>query len=195
MPLINECPCCSTPTAEGVCSRHPGAAILKRGGGYDAFAEVVGLSGEVPIYAPELPDFVISTTGCAMAGRCVATVLTLTGADALDGDYEVTIVVEEPLVGLGARVAGLAHSDPGEAFANTPAMHVRIEGHHVPLWEVDVPADEPLSRATFVGEWGGRWLWLVARPATAVMLVSALRDVGDLGPLAVELEFGGSPGW
>jgi hypothetical protein len=58
-----------------------------------------------------------------------------------------------------------------------------------------VPADEPLSRATFVGEWGGRWLWLIARPSTAVMLVSALRDLGDLGPLAVELEFGGSPGW
>lgn len=153
-------PCCSTPTAEGVCSRHPGAAILKRGGGYDAFAEVVGLGGEVvPIYAPEVAGLVISTTGCAMASRCVATVLTLTGADAPDGDYEVTIVVEEPWVGPAPATVGLAHADVrGRHSGNAPAMACvsRVTRRQ---WK-STP-DEPLSRATLVGDTG--WAMALAR--------------------------------
>ena len=48
-------------------------------------------------------------------------------------------------------------------------------------------------------EAGGRWLWVVLRPASAMLLLRddwILRDVSGLGPPLVELPFGGPrPGW
>ena len=48
-----------------------------------------------------------------------------------------------------------------------------------------------------VGEAAGRWLWLVFRPATAMLMLQDgwhLRQVGDLGVQMVELPFGGPGG-
>ncbi len=42
----------------------------------------------------------------------------------------------------------------------------------------------------------GRWLWLVLRPASAVLLLRddwILVDVGAFGPELVALSFGGAP--
>ena len=54
-------------------------------------------------------------------------------------------------------------------------------------------------RSVFVGEADGRWLWLVLRPASAMLLLRddwILRDVSLVGPPLVELPFGGPrPVW
>ena len=45
-----------------------------------------------------------------------------------------------------------------------------------------------------VGEAVGRWLWLVLRPASAILLLREewlLRDVSSLGMALVEVPFGG----
>ena len=59
--------------------------------------------------------------------------------------------------------------------------------------------DDLLARAAFVGEAGGRWLWLVMRPASAALLLRddwLLADASGFGPEAIEMPFGGpSPAW
>ena len=140
-----------------------------------------------------------------------ATVTTTVGASDLDGDVEVTIVSEDPGVGLGARCAGTSYDDPGPQISNgPPSIHVRAGGRTVPLWLVDDLAEEPLTgmghsgeellaRAVFAGEAEGRWLWLVMRPASAALLLQdewLLADVTGFGPEALEMPFGGPrPAW
>ncbi len=50
-----------------------------------------------------------------------------------------------------------------------------------------------------VGEAFGRWLWIVVRPASAVLLLRddwILRDVAPVGPPLIELPFAGpAPPW
>ena len=76
-----------------------------------------------------------------------------------------------------------------------PTVRVRIDSqidpavaglHHAAAGEWD--------RSVVAGEADGRWLWLVLRPASAIMLLRddwILRDVSGLGPPLVELPFGG----
>ena len=57
-------------------------------------------------------------------------------------------------------------------------------------------AGPDLDRAVLAGEAEGRWLWLVLRPASALLLLRddwILRDVSQVGPPLVELPFGGPP--
>ena len=144
-----------------------------------------------------------------------ATVTTTVGTSDLDGDVEVTVVSEDPGVGLGARCAGTSYDDPGPQISNgPPAIHVRAGGRTVPMWLVDDTVDEPapdalaqsplteddlLARAVFAGEADGRWLWLVMRPASAALLLHddwLLADVTGFGPEALEMPFGGPrPAW
>ena len=52
------------------------------------------------------------------------------------------------------------------------------------------------DRSVFAGEADGRWLWLVLRPASAMLLLRddwILRDVSAVGPPLVEMPFGGPP--
>jgi hypothetical protein len=70
----------------------------------------------------------------------------------------------------------------------------------VPLWAVSTStSDLELDRAVFAGEAAGRWLWVVLRPASAMLLLHdewILRDVSGIGPPLVELTFGGpQPAW
>jgi len=70
----------------------------------------------------------------------------------------------------------------------------------VPLWAVSTwSSDVEVDRAVFAGEAGGRWLWVVLRPASAMLLLQdewILRDVSGIGPSLVELPFGGpQPTW
>ena len=55
------------------------------------------------------------------------------------------------------------------------------------------------TAASVVGEFAGRWLWIVLRPASAVLLLRddwILRDVSGVGPPLVEMPFGGPrPVW
>ena len=217
MPLAASCPRCTSPvTGEGptfACSVHGPIEPLWRPdqADYDTFAELVGRIEDIPTYLPwpMSPGWSIADFGCVgNAGRVRATVTTTVGTSDLDGDVEVTIVSEDPGIGLGARCAGTTYDDPGPQISNgPPAIHVRAGGRAVPLWLVEDSVDglghpnddEPLARAVFAGEADGRWLWLVMRPASAALLLHdewLLADVTGFGPEALEMPFGGPrPAW
>jgi hypothetical protein len=180
---------------------------------YDSFAELVGRS-EMPTYLPwpMSPGWSICEFGCVGTGsRVRATVTTTVGTSDLDGEVEVTVVSEDPGVGLGARCAGTSYDDPGPQISNgAPAIHVRAGGRTVPMWLVDDTVEqaaspdplaqlaavegELLARAVFAGEADGRWLWLVMKPASSALLLHddwLLADVTGFGPEALEMPFGG----
>ncbi len=197
--VFAECPRCDTPTADGVCSHHPGAPVLWRAKpcDYADYAEVVAHG--LPLYVPwPVGDWTLVDLGYAIDdGRAVAAYLTATRLSDVDGDVEVSIVSEEPLVGLGARIAGLPHADPGPSLGVGPALlHLDLDGHRVPLWSVGAAdLSEPLLTEVLVGEWQGRWLWIVVHPATALLSLGAefeLADAAQFGPEALDLPFGGS---
>jgi hypothetical protein len=171
---------------------------------YDAFAELVGRAEDVPTYLPwpMSPGWSIADFGVVASGdKAYATVTTTIGTSDLDGPVEVTVVAEDPGVGLGARCAGTEHDDPGEQVGNGPhAIQVRAGGRGVRMWAVDPPADDALhAKAVFAGEADGRWLWLVMRPASAALLLRdewLFADVTGFGPEALEMPFGGPrPAW
>jgi hypothetical protein len=184
---------------------------------YDSFAELVARIDDLPIYLPwpMSPGWSIADFGCVGTERVRATVTTTVGSSDLDGNVEVTIVSEDPGIGLGARCAGTTYDDPGPQISNGPAaIHVRAGGRTVPLWLVDdsleeagapgrggghVSEDELLARAVFAGEADGRWLWLVIKPGSAALLLHddwLLADVTGFGPEALEMPFGGPrPAW
>ncbi|MET0999555.1 MAG: DUF6758 family protein [Marmoricola sp.] len=152
MPLAASCPRCTSPvTGEGVsfaCSVHGPIEPLWRPAeaDYDSFAELVGRSDQLPTYLPwpMSPGWSIADFGCVgNAGQVRATVTTTVGTSDLDGEVEVTIVSEEPGIGLGARCAGTTYDDPGPQISNgPPAIHVRAGGRTVPLWLVDDAHDD-----------------------------------------------------
>jgi hypothetical protein len=226
VPLAASCPRCTSPvTGEGAsfaCTVHGPIEPLWRPNeaDYDSFAELVGRSDQLPTYLPwpMSPGWSISDFGCVgSAGEVRATVTTTVGNSDLDGEVEVTIVSEEPGIGLGARCAGTTYDDPGPQISNgPPSVHVRAGGRTVPLWLVEdhpdaTPAtsaaatggptgdDDLLARAVFAGEADGRWLWLVMKPASAALLLQddwLLADVTGFGPEALEMPFGGPrPAW
>lgn len=171
---------------------------------YAAFAELVGRAADLPTYLPwpMSPGWSISDFGCVEgSGRAYATVTTTVGTSDLDGPVEVTVIAEDPGVGLGARCAGTAYDDPGEQIGQGPhAINVRADGRSVRMWAVDPADDDDLfAKAVFAGEADGRWLWLVIRPASAALLLRdewLLADVTGFGPEALEMPFGGArPQW
>ena len=77
---------------------------------------------------------------------------------------------------------------------------MRIGSQTVNLWDVSTSAtDGEFDRSVVAGEAGGRWLWMVLRPASALLLLRddwILRDVSEVGPPLVEMPFGGpGPAW
>lgn len=171
---------------------------------YASFAELVGLAADLPTYLPwpMSPGWTISDFGCvASEDRAFATVTTTVGTSDLDGPVEVTLVAEDPGIGLGARCAGTTYADPDiQVRTRQPAVRVRAAGRTVPLWPVDAgPNDDALARSVFAGEADGRWLWVVIRPAAAALLLRdewLLADVTGFGPQALEMPFGGErPTW
>jgi hypothetical protein len=186
---------------------------------YESFAELVGRIDDIPTYLPwpMSPGWSIADFGCVGSGsRVRATVTSTVGTSDLDGEVEVTIVSEDPGIGLGARCAGTTYDDPGPQISNgPPSIRVRAGGRTVPMWLVEDHGDtsaadreltvgrlsdgEVLARAVFAGESDGRWLWLVMRPASAALLLHddwLLADVTGFGPEALEMPFGGPrPAW
>ncbi len=186
---------------------------------YDSFAELVGRIDDIPTYLPwpMSPGWSIADFGCVgTEDRVRATVTSTVGTSDLDGEVEVTIVSEDPGIGLGARCAGTSYDDPGPQISNgPPSIRVRAGGRTVPMWLVedaggtpsfereltvaDLTANDVLARAVFAGEADGRWLWLVMRPASAALLLHddwLLADVTGFGPEALEMPFGGPrPTW
>ncbi len=128
-----------------------------------------------------------SVAGVTSAGltRRTASVAALSGPDPLGGPGDLLVVCEDPGTGLGCRLAGVAGPDPGPEIRPTePHTRVQVDGHATPLWWVGSPRD----RDVLVGEAGGRWLWLVAYPATSGVLVHDRWQLVDLHDLVSELE-------
>jgi hypothetical protein len=206
--LQAECPRCAssvTETSAGwKCPDHGAVTPLwrPRASDYETFAEHVRRAGSMPTFAPWPfgPGWAITDFGC-VAGpgtETRAAFLTCSGPSDLDGVVEVTVLSEEPGVGVGARCTGIARTDHGaEVGDGPPDVKVRIDGHPVPLWSVlTSDADVDFDRSVFAGEAYGRWLWLVLRPASAALLLRdewILLDVAGLGPELMDLPFAHSP--
>ncbi|GAA4808791.1 DUF6758 family protein [Nocardioides caeni] len=212
-----ECPRCPVPVAEvgdgkWSCPEHGVVVPLRRPlvTSYDAFGVHLQGVGAFPTYLPwplgpgwSVSDFaaVVAPSGARATLTCVA------GTSQLDGAVEVLVISEEPGTGLGARVAGLVgpdgseRLDPGEEVGDgPPPVRVRVSQHPVGMWPVSVSGSPgEWDRSVLAGEAGGRWLWIVLRPASAFLLLRddwILRDVSATGPQLVELPFGGhAPRW
>lgn len=208
MTLAAGCPRCTAPVAEDKdgwrCPDHGAITPLWRPGkaSYEAIAEHLGRCGASPTLVPWplAPGWTITDFGCVAAPDedARASMLSCSGVNDLDGVVELTVVSEEPGVGLGARCAGTDHTDPGAEIGDGPPhVKVRIDGVALPLWSVSTSMSDPaFDRSVFAGEAHGRWLWLVLRPASAALLLRdewILADVASLGPELVAVPFGGNP--
>ena len=216
MVLEAGCPRCTAVVtgsdAAWSCPLHGPTAPLWRSARseYDDLVAHLELARPLPTWLPwpVPPGWHLTDFGCvAVPGEdATAVFTTCSGPSELDGVVEVTVVTEEAGVGLGAHIAQVTHTDPGrEAVEGAPATRIRVDEATVPLWPVPTtvtelagPAAEEsvLDRSVLVGEAGGRWLWLVLRPAPAALLLHAkwlLHDVSGLGPALVDLPFGEAP--
>jgi len=211
--LRRGCPRCRRPIeapADDDCPGHGVGPVLWRAGepAYDAFVEHLAAARDFPTYLPwpmapgwAVSDFAVVVT--EPAGVPLATMTCVSGTSELDGPVDVLLVAEEPGVGLGARCAGLAEPDPGHEMGDQqPVVRVRIGRLTTALWTVSTsedPGNHELDRTVLAGEAAGRWLWVVLRPASAVLLMRddwILRDVAGGGPLMVEMPFTGpGPAW
>jgi hypothetical protein len=137
---------------------------------------------KVPVWLPwPLPQGWL-VTGFAGAGDersgIRGSAVALSGPNPLGGPADLLIVAEEPGVGLGAGLAGLAGPDPGDGFATgQPHAIVKVANHEAPLWLV-----ESDGAAVFAGEVAGSWVWVMLWPDTAGVLLMeplTLRDLRD----------------
>lgn len=207
MALVAGCPRCTEPVTEWqgswACANHGEIPPLWRPveSSYESFGEHLSVHPGFPTYLPwpMSPRWAITDFGVVgTPGKALATVTCVSGTSELDGPVDVFVVAEEAGTGLGARCAGTAHSDPGpEVGDGPPPIKVRIGTQSIPMWLVSTSmADERFDRTVFAGEASGRWLWIVLRPASAMLLMRdewILRDVGEAGPGILEMEFGGHP--
>ncbi|QYJ02475.1 hypothetical protein KUV85_08990 [Nocardioides panacisoli] len=211
MALHAGCPWCTTPvtrTDEGrwACPTHGRVTPLWRPqeAAYDALVAHLERAGSFPTYLPWPlgPGWWVSDFAVVGDGEAHATMACVSGSSALDGPVDVMVISEEPTGGLAARVIGLAEGESTDfraAVVTEPAeVKVRVGSHAVGLWPYPVgDAHQEQDRTVLLGEAEGRWLWLVLRPASALLLLRdewILRDVSSAGPQLVELPFGGPAG-
>lgn len=211
MPLTAWCPRCRAELERGAggeeCPVHGALPPLWLPGEstYDEFAEHLRVAGHFPTYLPWPmgPGWAVTEFGVVAdaSARPAATLTCCSGTTELDGPVDVFVVTEEAGVGLGARCAGLLHDDPGSEVGEGRApVRVRIDSKTIPLWAVSTSrSDREFDRSVFAGEALGRWLWIVLRPASAMLLLRddwILRDVSGMGPPLLEMPFGGPrPTW
>ena len=211
MSLTVGCPRCSAPvseTADGwTCVEHGAIDPIwrPRESSYETFTDHLRAAGDFPTYLPwpmspgwRVTDFAVVG---AEPNRTRATMTCCSGTSQLDGPVDVIVVTEEAGTGLGSRIAGTVHDDPGSDIGEgPPAVKVRIDSQVVNLWPVSTSAASvEWDRSVVAGEARGRWLWLVLRPASAMLLLRddwILRDISGAGPQLVEMPFGGpAPPW
>ena len=211
MSLTVGCPHCSAPVSEApdgwTCVEHGAIDPLWRPGesSYETFTEHLRAAGGFPTYLPWPMSPGWRVTDFAVVGadpdRTRATMTCCSGTSQLDGPVDVIVVTEETGTGFGSRIAGTVHDDPGSDIGEgPPAVKVRIDSQVVNLWPVSTSAASvEWDRSVVAGEARGRWLWLVLRPASAMLLLRddwILRDISSAGPQLVEMPFGGpAPSW
>jgi hypothetical protein len=142
---------------------------------------------QLPTWLPwPMPaNWSVSGVGRAGDGPEQATVLACSGPDPIAGDADLILVCEEPGVGLGAYYAGAAGLDVGRQISGFPAATRILTGQHVaPLWWVGERDD----RDVLVGEASGRWLWIIAWPATAGAMIRDGLPFVDLRTLLGQLD-------
>ena len=208
MTLAPGCPRCPASVSDDGdgwrCADHGAIAPLWRPAtsDYVTFTEHLNRSAGLPSLMPWplTAGWTVTDFGfvAAEGGVAKASFVSCAGPSVHDGVVELTVVSEEPGVGLGARIAGAPRTDPGADIGDGPPhVKVRIDGHPAALWAVSTSAtDVAFDRSVFAGEAHGRWLWLVLRPASAALLLSdewVLHDLSDLGAELINLPFGGSP--
>ncbi|NYG60480.1 hypothetical protein BJ980_003403 [Nocardioides daedukensis] len=210
MHLSATCPRCPAPTIPAAgspsCPTHGEVAPLwrPRVASYDALAEHLAHADGFPTYLPwpMAADWRVTDFGVVRGSNGPrATMSAVAGWTDADGPVELLVVSEEAGTGLGARVARTVHSDPGSTIqADRPAVRIRLDSQQVPLWAIPTDdAHEAMETSVLAGEAHGRWLWLVVRPASAVMVLHKdwlLADVSGIGAPLLELAFGGpAPHW
>src|SRR3712207_9179656 len=184
MALEAECPRCPAVLTgsgpEWTCPLHGAVAPLWRTthAEYHDLVAHLDLAEPLPTWLPwpVPPGWHLTDFGCvAVPGQSASAVFTTcSGPNEPDGVVEVTVVTEEPGVGLGARIAQVTHTDPGrEAAVGAAPARIRIDEVTVRLWPVPTTLTDPaapateepvLDRAVLVGEAGGRSALPVARP-------------------------------
>ena len=218
MPLIPTCPRCGEPALEKgnawQCLVHGPVPPLwsPEAPDYDTLIEHLERAGDLPTWLPWPLGAGGAVTDFGTVAGPSASFATCTFMSEIEGLVEITVVTEEPGVGLGARCAGVPDWHPSPELRLRPReATVRIDGHPIALWSVSTTPDsapapddspagaDPLDRSVFVGEAGGRWLWVVMRPASAALLLLddwSLQDLGSLGHGLLDLPFRSVPrGW
>jgi hypothetical protein len=205
MSLAASCVRCPAPLLP--CPDHGDGPALWRPqeSSYEAFIEHLAGAGSFPTYLPwpMSPGWAVTDFAAVgePGGRTRATLTCTSGTSELDGPVDVLVVAEEAGTGLGARCAGSRYDDPGADIGHRPpTARMRIGRQPVNLWDVSTSASiGELDRSVVAGEAGGRWLWIVLKPASALLLLRddwILRDISHTGPELVEMPFGGHrPAW
>jgi len=155
-----------------------------------ALTHVAARAG-VPIWLPLPPPRGWCLTGVGWAGDersgAVASAVALSGPSPLGGPADLVLVAEEPGVGLGASLAGLAGPDPGAPVHGRPEAKVGTGKHPVALWAAGGDA----RLCAFVGEAEGVWLWALVWPDEAHLLLLERFELRDLrGAVVPPLEMG-----
>lgn len=135
----------------------------------------------VPVWIPYPPPGGWLVTGLRWAGTDrsgpVATLVACSGPHPLphptrgggvaERTADLFLIAEEPGVGLGAHLAGIARVDPGGLIGDgAPALKIRVDRHDVPLWWI---ASE--HGTVLVGEAEGVWIWLQIWPDDAAAVL------------------------
>ena len=146
---------------------------------------------QVPVWLPWPLPVGWLYTGIAQAGDDLsggrATAVACSGPGPLGGFGELVLVADELGVGLGAGYAGIAGPDPGDSIdVEKPAdAKVLAAGGPTAMWHV---TGTPGDRAVFVGEAMGIWIWAVAWPERAGMMLYDELVLTDLRDAGAELE-------
>ncbi len=130
MALGAGCPRCAAQVTEGDgvwrCVDHGSITPLWRPAvaDYGTFAEHIRQSAGMPTFVPWplTPGWTVTDFGCVVSpgreGR--ACFITCSGPSDPDGVVELTVISEEPGVGLGARCANVLRTDPGAEIGDGP---------------------------------------------------------------------------
>jgi hypothetical protein len=158
----------------------------------------IARANQVPVWVPRpMPEnWLITGLQAAQDDQVgtVACVVAVSGSHPIPelGDDEPTVdlmfVAEQPGVGLGAHLAGLHGVDAGpllqEKALHDPAeIKIDADGHEVPLWSV--PVDGGIA---YVGEAAGVWLWLLAWPTSAAVVLLNRFSLVDVRGADLDLE-------
>ena len=157
-----------------------------------AAVERLVADSRVPVWVPRPLPLDWTVTGVGRAGDertgVRASLVALSGPAPKGGPADMVLVAEEPGIGLGARFAGLAATDPGGCPDTAPDVKVEAAGHPTALWRTATGED----RCGLIGEAKAVWLWAVLWPDNAYSVLDkvVMHDLRDGGHPELELMFG-----